>query len=98
MAQKIAVVCLLGAMGLLVLPGCGGKDDASPENAEATLKKVEEHIKAEKLDDAAELLKKLEANKGKYEKALQDKIVVVRKALDAAIAAKKITPPALPGS
>ena len=97
MARRIGLLCVLFAVGLVVFSGCG-KDETSPEQVEASLKKVQDHIKEQKFDEAEDLLKKLEANKDKYSEAIQSQIKTVRKSLEAAQAAKKVKLPDLPGT
>lgn len=89
MARKIGLVCVLFTVCLVVFSGCG-KDETSPEEAEASLKKVQEHIKEQKFDEAEDLLKRLEANKDKYSKAIQSDLETVRKSLKAAQVTKSI--------
>ena len=97
MARNIGLVCALSVVGLLLFSGCG-KDEASPEQVEASLKKVQDHIKDQKFDAAEDLLKKLEANKDKYSEVIQKQVETVRKSLDAARAAQKVDVPKLPGT
>jgi hypothetical protein len=92
MARKIGLLCVLFAVGLVVFSGCG-KDETSPEQAEASLKKVQDHIEEQKFDEAEDLLKRLEANKDKYSEAIQGQIETVRKSLEAGRAAKNVELP-----
>jgi hypothetical protein len=98
MAREIGLLCALFAVGFMMFSGCG-KDEASPEEAETSLKKVQEYITAQKFDEAEDLLKKLEANKDKYSESVQSQVEAARKSLDAAKAGGEgIELPKLPGT
>ncbi len=64
---------------------------------ESLLTKILAMIKEGKLEDAEKALAPLEANKGSFPQALQDRITSARKALDAAKALQKTALPKLPG-